>query len=579
MTTGEWAVSTDEKYVRMCFSPGLCLRMATYEAFEEDMREIQLILATCQDIQVAVEEFNRLAAQHENNAKIYASQAELSKTAAENSATAAKTSETNAKASETAAKASQTAAKTSETNAAESAESASFKATAAENSATAAKTSETNAKASETAAKASASDAAGSATIATNKANAALQSAEESADSALLSESWAVGNTGIRDGEDTNNSKYWSELAQRVVESAGEGGIIPVGTITFSNLPTSGMKTGYMYNISDAFTSDARFEDGGGLYYAAGANVYYTAGGKWDVLTGVQVTGVKGNAESTYRRGNVNLTPANIGAVNKSGDTMTGSLSLSGAGTAIEFKNFSQNGCNARGIFFFNGENNMDGGMGATFCSGILEHLYIGTGNAPYSSNNALIINRSALKWKGSNVVTEDSGNAPSATKSMQDGDGNQISTTYVKSSKIVKSTNITEDGFLMDGKAASVAFAELNRKLGADQSHNSNPQGRLIGTYDGKQLYEVTVTGDMSGFVNSGNFVDVTISHGISNINSVIGVVSSKFGIWMGPYIENDVIATMVGQINASNIVFRNKAVWGKSYKWSVTFQYTLKG
>jgi len=82
-----------------------------------------------------------------------------------------------------------------------------------------------------------------------------------------------------------------------------------------------------------------------------------------------------------------------------------------------------------------------------------------------------------------------------------------------------------------------------------------------------------------MSGFVSSSNFMNVTISHGISNIDSVIGVVSSKFGIWMGPYIENDVIATMVGQINASNIIFRNKAVWGKSYKWSVTFQYTLKG
>lgn len=39
-------------------------------------------------------------------------------------------------------------------------------------------------------------------------------------------------------------------------------------------------------------------------------------------------TGVKGNAESSYRTGNVNLTPANIGAVSKAGDTMTGKLTL-----------------------------------------------------------------------------------------------------------------------------------------------------------------------------------------------------------------------------------------------------------
>jgi len=40
------------------------------------------------------------------------------------------------------------------------------------------------------------------------------------------------------------------------------------------------------------------------------------------------VTGVKGNAESSYRTGQVNITPANVGAVNKAGDTMTGKLTL-----------------------------------------------------------------------------------------------------------------------------------------------------------------------------------------------------------------------------------------------------------
>lgn len=40
------------------------------------------------------------------------------------------------------------------------------------------------------------------------------------------------------------------------------------------------------------------------------------------------VTGVKGNAESAYRTGNVNLTAGNIGAVNKAGDTMTGELKV-----------------------------------------------------------------------------------------------------------------------------------------------------------------------------------------------------------------------------------------------------------
>lgn len=37
-------------------------------------------------------------------------------------------------------------------------------------------------------------------------------------------------------------------------------------------------------------------------------------------------TGVKGNSESSYRTGNVNLTAGNVGAVDKTGDTMTGNL-------------------------------------------------------------------------------------------------------------------------------------------------------------------------------------------------------------------------------------------------------------
>lgn len=46
------------------------------------------------------------------------------------------------------------------------------------------------------------------------------------------------------------------------------------------------------------------------------------------------VTGVKGNAESSYRTGNVNLTPANIGAVANTGGTMTGRLNINNGSTS-----------------------------------------------------------------------------------------------------------------------------------------------------------------------------------------------------------------------------------------------------
>lgn len=51
-------------------------------------------------------------------------------------------------------------------------------------------------------------------------AQAAAASASESAASATLSESWAVGGTDTREGEDTNNSRYWAEQAHQVSQGA-----------------------------------------------------------------------------------------------------------------------------------------------------------------------------------------------------------------------------------------------------------------------------------------------------------------------------------------------------------------------
>lgn len=91
---------------------------------------------------------------------------------AENSVNATLSSEQNAKTSENNAAISESNAKTSESNAA---------------------TSEANAKASET--------------------NAGI-SAADSAASATLAKSWAVGGTGVRADEATNNAKYWCELTE-----------------------------------------------------------------------------------------------------------------------------------------------------------------------------------------------------------------------------------------------------------------------------------------------------------------------------------------------------------------------------
>lgn len=89
----------------------------------------------------------------------------------------------------------------------------------------------------------------------------------------------------------------------------------PKGTVTFVNLPTlAAAEVGDMYNVSNEFTTTSDFEEGAGEFIPAGANVYKTSGGKWDILAGSPVTGIKGEKEANYRRGNVNITAENVGA-------------------------------------------------------------------------------------------------------------------------------------------------------------------------------------------------------------------------------------------------------------------------
>lgn len=265
--------------------------------------------------------------------KVEAAKAQASQSAAAKSESNAKASETAAAASESNAAASATKAQSyavggtnsrtgedtdnakyysqqsaqSQSAAATSADTASTKAEEAAASADTAKTSADNAAGSANLANEKANSAANSATIAVSNSNAAQQYASNAAASADTAQNYAVA--------DTDSAKYYYEQARRISESFS-GALRPMGTVAFANLPAlSATTSGNMYNISDQFVTTSDFKEGAGNTIPAGANVYKTEDGKWDVLAGTPVTGVKGNAESRYRRGNVNITAENVGAV------------------------------------------------------------------------------------------------------------------------------------------------------------------------------------------------------------------------------------------------------------------------
>lgn len=260
---------------------------------------------------------------------------------AQTSASNAATSEDNARNAAEAAQASATAAATSERNAQASSASAAQ--------------SEANAKASENVAKSSCDTAVESAQTATEKAESASESAntasekadiatrkateiigkaESAAESATKAQSYAVGGTGSREGEDSDNAKYYYQQAKDVSEGL-KGGLQPHGTVAFSDLPAlADVNSGWMFNISDEFTTTDDFKEGAGNVVPAGANIYKTSDGKWDVLAGTPVTGIKGANETTYRRGNVNLTAENVGAVAVGGDTAENTVSFTSNDTS-----------------------------------------------------------------------------------------------------------------------------------------------------------------------------------------------------------------------------------------------------
>lgn len=73
--------------------------------------------------------------------------------------------------------------------------------------------------------------------------------------------------------------------------SAITGVYTPKGSIAFASLPTAAAgNKGWVYNVSDAFTTTAAFVEGAGHSYGAGTNVVCVDAGsgsyKWDVLAG-----------------------------------------------------------------------------------------------------------------------------------------------------------------------------------------------------------------------------------------------------------------------------------------------------
>lgn len=199
-------------------------------------------------------------------------------------------------------------------------------------------------------------------------------------------------------------------------------------------------KTDSLYATKSHTHSNATTSAAGFLPKLSGSTTQYLRGdGTWATVN-AGVTGVKGNAETAYRTGNVNLTPANIGAAAAShthnylplgGGTLTGNLS-------------------SRQI-------------------------------AP-SANNSYTLGTSSLKWSNVYATTFTgnlTGNASTATTATNATTASKVNQTLTLSGDVTGSVSLNATGtrtMTTNIAASTVGFAELKSEVGTVYVGSTTP-------------------------------------------------------------------------------------------------------
>ena len=168
-------------------------------------------------------------------------------------------------------------------------------------------------------------------------------------------EAWAKGTKNGVEVESTdptyqNNSKYYSEQAA-VSETGAEhfyneilaivqtlsNAIIAKGTIAFADLPNvsnPAVMNGFMYNISDNFTTTSDFVEGPGLNIPMGANVYKVTINNvpmWDILAGSSAAvfvGTEAQIEQADRDGLISENTLIVSLYGEADATLTSGIML-----------------------------------------------------------------------------------------------------------------------------------------------------------------------------------------------------------------------------------------------------------
>ena len=193
-----------------------------------------------QSAQTGAESANTSAQSAKTAAETAQGKAEAASTSAQSAKTAAETARDEAKAASASAQSAKTAAETAQGKAEAASASVQSAKTAAETARDEAEAASTSAQSAKTAAETAQGKAEAASTSAQSAKTAAL-------DSSKLSKSWAVGGTGVREGESSNNAMYWASVA----EAASAGGVLTFNGRSGTVAPQKGDYTAAMVGADE----------------------------------------------------------------------------------------------------------------------------------------------------------------------------------------------------------------------------------------------------------------------------------------------------------------------------------------
>lgn len=168
-------------------------------------------------------------------------------------------------------------------------------------------------------------------------------------------------------------------------------------------------------------------------------------------ITKGNVIGVKGSTETTYRTGNVNLTPENIGALPTSGGTVTGNLTVAGNTTVTNPSINASSDYEALHIYGF-APSNVAGqksdinfyGNGGLSKIGTISCAGTSTGTMEYKSANHNIVGKTSI-YNGTNSTYIELGKktATGLEFHCQQGNANLDYDAYIKAMNASSSTEV----------------------------------------------------------------------------------------------------------------------------------------